>query len=782
MPTAVQSTPSPAHQKLQDRTAAKDMFVVPKAEETIHEQLLALRKRLAHLKKEGVYTLEDVEHLSTDVGKVIGDLRDVREDEDGAGMNRNHIDEILDDVWTGLFTLWASVANVDQMLYPLLVKFTAIKRQLDDMETSGAFTEDDVLEIQEALTDIESRHVQDGKFFFNPAKFPDHGNPPSGQGLLFVLLNRCRREARNLLLETDTIESYMLKGTMADLVQVEREVREIQKRGSYSLQQVQALQERAREIDSKRTGGVFHDPDGSIPAGQARITAVLERVFDDLHGLVIAKEEVTGPLRPIYEKLVELKIQLEKMLRNKRWTTTYADLDPLRQALREIDELRSPDGKITRDDGHGGPVEIPSGQAVVHQLLARCYHCVGMLTRSIEAIAPDLEGIYNHLVEARTALLELAKKVRAKETVELSAVETLQTTLSEIESHRRADGTFHTQKMDERSGRIPRGQAVITSLVAECHDLLEESDLLNWINDLLKLNITRVEQCGNGAIHCQLFDTIYGDVQMSKVKFDAKAEHEFVGNFKILQNCFDRHRIPNAIPVDRLVRCKFQDNIEFLQWVKKYWDDHYQPNSSYDPVKRRSGRSVAPAVAMVPTVMRKAVAGTWVQQGGLGTVELAKEGEVATAEMTAGPTSKIRAGNRRPTKSVSPKAATGHSPPGASAPSAASHRHNASSGASTSTSASALQAENSALRTQLVALTAQLDVATRERDFYYDKLREIEVVMGGGDDDGVPHEVPSTLEAMKDVVLGVLYRTEDGFEAPEEDPAESKGGLVGADL
>ncbi|KXS09485.1 hypothetical protein M427DRAFT_63995 [Gonapodya prolifera JEL478] len=446
---------------------------VPRVEEPVHEQLLALRKKLQHLKKESVFTLEDIESLATQVGQVIADLREVREDEDGE-TTRNHVDDILDDVWTGLFTLWASVANVDQMLYPLLVKFTAIKRQLDAMKQSGAFTEDDILEVQEALTDIETRHVRDGKFFFNPAKYPDHGNPPSGQGLLNILLNRCRREAHVLLVETEAIDSPTLKESMNELVKIEREVREIQKRGSYSLEQVRALQKKARDVDSKRGGGVFRDPDGSIPPGQARITAVLERAFDDLHGLVIAKEEVSGPLRPIYERLVELKIQLEKMLRNKRWTTTYADLDPLRQALGEIDELRTPDGKITMDNGHGGQAEIPSGQAVVHQLLARCYHLVGMLARNSEAIAPDLEGLYTKLVDTRTDLLALAKKVRAKEQVSDEAVALLQTTLAEVESHRKQDGTFHTQKLDERSGRVPRGQAVLTALLTECYDLLEE--------------------------------------------------------------------------------------------------------------------------------------------------------------------------------------------------------------------------------------------------------------------------------------------------------------------
>lgn len=56
---------------------------------------------------------------------------------------------------------------------------------------------------------------------------------------------------------------------------------------------------------------------------------------------------------------------------------------------------------------------------------------------------------------------------------------------------------------------------------------------------------------------------------MSKVKFNAKHEYEYVANFKILQASFDKHAIDNAIPVQRLSKCKFQDNLEFMQWLKK---------------------------------------------------------------------------------------------------------------------------------------------------------------------------------------------------------------------
>ena len=88
-----------------------------------------------------------------------------------------------------------------------------------------------------------------------------------------------------------------------------------------------------------------------------------------------------------------------------------------------------------------------------------------------------------------------------------------------------------------------------------------------------------------------------GCVPLKRIKFDAKHEHEFINNFKALQNSFkkmgvDKVRLiltampsPSSysyiftiqvIPVERLIKGKFQDNFEFVQWFKKFFDANYQ--------------------------------------------------------------------------------------------------------------------------------------------------------------------------------------------------------------
>lgn len=42
------------------------------------------------------------------------------------------------------------------------------------------------------------------------------------------------------------------------------------------------------------------------------------------------------------------------------------------------------------------------------------------------------------------------------------------------------------------------------------------------------------------------------------------------------------------MPVDRLIKGRFQDNFEFLQWFKKFFDANYD-GREYDPLEARFG-------------------------------------------------------------------------------------------------------------------------------------------------------------------------------------------------
>lgn len=227
-------------------------------------------------------------------------------------------------------------------------------------------------------------------------------------------------------------------------------------------------------------------------------------------------------------------------------------------------------------------------------------------------------------------------------------------------------------------------------------------ELVAWLNNLLQLNITKVEQCGTGAALCQVFDSIYLDVPMARVKFNVNTEYAYLQNFKILQNCFTRHGIDRPVNVEQLIKCKMQDNLEFLQWTKRYWDQYF-PGGDYDAVaRRRSSGAPPPASNMAP----RSTAGA------------ARRGTTPT---TGGRVSKTGVGG--------------------------------------GLGSAALQQENSTLKETVQGLE-------RERDFYFSKLRDIELLVQQACEEDP--EIEKQEDGLIKHIQTILYSTEDGFEIPAE--------------
>ncbi|CAN8264644.1 unnamed protein product [Cochlearia groenlandica] len=236
------------------------------------------------------------------------------------------------------------------------------------------------------------------------------------------------------------------------------------------------------------------------------------------------------------------------------------------------------------------------------------------------------------------------------------------------------------------------------------------NEILGWINDRLHLNLSRIEEAASGAVQCQMLDmTFPGVVPMHKVNFDAKNEYEMIQNYKVMQEVFTKLKITKPLEVNRLVKGRPLDNLEFLQWLKRFCDSINGGimNENYNAVERRS-------------------------KGG-----------------------KLVKGTSKISKSLQTNNTHHHPPVTASTkpPGYKQVKSHAIGGGSNSS------AEVQALSKELAELKASVDLLEKERDFYFSKLRDIEILCQTPELDELPIVV---------AVKKILYATDANESALEE--------------
>lgn len=245
-------------------------------------------------------------------------------------------------------------------------------------------------------------------------------------------------------------------------------------------------------------------------------------------------------------------------------------------------------------------------------------------------------------------------------------------------------------------------------------------EILQWFNELLDLNLHKIEETASGAVACQIMDYMFpGTVAMSRVNWEARVDHEFVQNYKVLQAAFDRNNVQRHIDVDKLIKAKYQDNLEFCQWLKAFFEHVGQPRDNYDPVAARSKGKGAAKLARSGGA-KKAPQRTTTLSSSRRPVTTAPSRTTTRKATSPKPASKAAASSApkaAPPKAAAPAASLAPAPPASSAAADA-----------------ALIKKNAALSEKITELEDIVVGIERERDFYFDKLRDVEVMLQAHDE------------------------------------------------
>lgn len=294
---------------------------------------------------------------------------------------------------------------------------------------------------------------------------------------------------------------------------------------------------------------------------------------------------------------------------------------------------------------------------------------------------------------------------------------------------------------------------------------------------------------------------------------------------QVLQSVFDSQQITKHVDVSRLVKGKFQDNLEMLQWMKHYFDTHYggQP---YDAKARREE-----AKAMYKKGHKHA--GTGIKRPAAAAAAAAAD-DSESSSAAAAPVAKPAAAAKpasKPASAAAPKPAARAAvaaKPAARAPAGKVAKKGDDDAAELTAQLSKLTVTIEGLEKERNCTTRQpkakpqakrsaskgrktdqsrLRVCAHFRCFvrasrcapavYFGKLREIEILCQESEDAAVAAAAADAnpeVDAFKKSVLAILYATDENaeFQTPEDAAAANAGaeeattdggdeGLLGSD-
>jgi len=224
-----------------------------------------------------------------------------------------------------------------------------------------------------------------------------------------------------------------------------------------------------------------------------------------------------------------------------------------------------------------------------------------------------------------------------------------------------------------------------------------------------------------------------GQVPMHKVNWGAKQNFEIVTNYKVLQDCFTKLHIDKHIEVPRLMGGRYMDNLEFMQWFKRFFEMSVTDLGDYDAKAQRSK--------------------------GKGAASLKPSGNKTTKTAATRVATKIV---QKENKEPAPKTAPAATMRNKSSPQVPSKVAESVSSLENEKIIADLKSSNQILTQEVDHLKTEMAGLEKERDFYFDKLRDVEILLQELEDNGQGNETITS-------IFKILYATAEGFEAVEED-------------
>ncbi|KAI4190823.1 MAG: hypothetical protein L6R41_000518 [Letrouitia leprolyta] len=414
-------------------------------EQPILDRVLNIRDQLSLLRRDKSTYIKshDVLRLYEQVIEQVHLLNIIRDEYDKS-LEQNRVDTVLDDCFQLISLCFLTIGRNNEA--PAVYSMTStIKRLLDHLTEAAFYSPKDLESISHAIDSMQDT-VTRGTENYSPQLLK----------LLGYRLDTCRNLLSNL--QSSLVDlSPELTPVYERLVSILRSISAANTRQKFPTAEVQGFQDQLREIQATMVDGKFLAENSTAPAGQHVPAELLNRCLRWSEIVLARQGKIDERFKPTYDKLCEIRNQLEKLSITQAWSLRETDLYDYQRQLDRIDESRV-NGNF--EDQFGGKADLHAQRTLLY-LIRRCYAYIYTLINSSEPVSEALLPVFNQLQTLRRCLLEVKRSGGVSSPRELYPYSMKLNSIDNM----RVDGKFMV------GSDIPEGQGSVNLLLAECFDL-----------------------------------------------------------------------------------------------------------------------------------------------------------------------------------------------------------------------------------------------------------------------------------------------------------------------
>ncbi|SPJ73793.1 related to UPF0662 protein C30C2.08 [Fusarium torulosum] len=419
-------------------------------ERAILEKLQLVRDRLLLLKQDRTNYIrtQDVMPLFDDTMDQVKELTVVRAET--GDKEENRLDNVLESCFQLLSLFYLTIGRNNEA--PATYAMTStVKRLLDHLTEAELYSAKDLGSIQSTLEDL-SKSIRDAAS--DPS--PDKRHPPYMLTLLENRVELCNSTLSRLQKRLQKLPGYLLEAH-EKLISILRSISLANTKSKFSTTEVKKLRNQILEIGEKHNGGTFTAEDGTLEEGGEVLRDLYHRCVRWSDMVLERQGEVAEQWRPVYDTLIRIRNDLEKLSLTQAWSLRETDLYDFQRQLDRIDESRQNGNWV---DDRGRPADLWTQRTLLY-LIRRSYAYIYSFMLASEPVSEALLPVYNQLQTLKRCLIEVKKNGGVSSVRELYPYSMKLNSLDNM----KVDGKFVV------NGDIPEGQGSVSELLAECFDL-----------------------------------------------------------------------------------------------------------------------------------------------------------------------------------------------------------------------------------------------------------------------------------------------------------------------